>query len=84
MNAKARLHTRACDLLGGRHPILQADMGGAARPELVAAVTAAGGYGVLDMMRESPALSARTDIVDSALSTPSCLRGDVVSGECLT
>lgn len=59
MSTKTRLHTRACDLLGCRYPILQAGMGGVARSELVAAVTVAGGYGFLGMVRESPELIAR-------------------------
>jgi nitronate monooxygenase len=50
------LHTRLCDLLGCRYPILQAGMGGPARSELVAAVTMAGGYGFLGMVREKPEL----------------------------
>lgn len=40
-----------CDL-----PIILAGMGGVARSELVAAVTAAGGFGFLGMVRESPEL----------------------------
>lgn len=58
LNAKTRLHTRVCDFLGCRYPILQAGMGGVARSELVAAVTVAGGYGFLGMVRESPELIA--------------------------
>ena len=41
------LHTPLCDLLGIRHPILNAGIGSAAGPELAAAVTNAGGFGVL-------------------------------------
>jgi len=42
------LHTRICDLLGIRHPIVLGGMGGGAtNPELVAAVTNAGGFGVM-------------------------------------
>ena len=48
------LHTALCDLLGARYPILLAGMGGVARSELVAAVTRAGGYGFLGMVREAP------------------------------
>lgn len=54
-----QLHTRICTLLGCRYPILQAGMGGPARSELVAAVTAAGGYGFLGMVREKPELIRR-------------------------
>lgn len=64
-----RLQTQLCDLLGCRYPIIQAGMGGVARAELAAAVSAAGGFGCLGMVRESPetiarevtALRARTD-----------------------
>lgn len=39
-------------LLGCRHPIVLAGMGGVARSELVASVTEAGGFGFLGMVRE--------------------------------
>ena len=41
------LRTRICDLLGIQHPILLAGMGRASTPELAAAVSNAGGMGVL-------------------------------------
>lgn len=41
------LHTRVCDLLGIRYPIIQAGMASVAGPELVAAVSNAGGLGIL-------------------------------------
>ena len=41
------LHTPLCDLIGIRYPILNAGIGPAAGPELAAAVTNAGGFGVL-------------------------------------
>ena len=41
------LHTRICDLLDIRVPILLAGMGGASTPELAAAVSNGGGLGVL-------------------------------------
>lgn len=50
------LHTPLCDILGCEWPVLQAGMGGVARSGLVGAVTAAGGYGFLGMVREAPAL----------------------------
>ena len=50
------LRTRLTDLLGCRYPIVQAGMGGPARSELCAAVTAAGAYGCLGMVREDPEL----------------------------
>ena len=59
MESERNLHTPLCDLLGCRYPILQAGMGGVARSELVAAVTEAGGYGFLGMVREAPNLIAR-------------------------
>jgi len=48
------LHTPLCDLLGVRHPVMLAGMGGVAYAELVAAVSAAGGYGVLGMAGRGP------------------------------
>lgn len=53
------LHRPVCDLLGCRYPIVLAGMGGVARAELVAAVTEAGGFGFLGMVREPPALIER-------------------------
>lgn len=53
------LHTPVCTLLGCDLPILLAGMGGVARSELVAAVTQAGGYGILGMVRETPQLIAQ-------------------------
>jgi nitronate monooxygenase len=50
------LHTPVCDLLCCHEPIVLAGMGGVARSELVAAVTNAGGFGFLGMVRESPDL----------------------------
>jgi NAD(P)H-dependent flavin oxidoreductase YrpB (nitropropane dioxygenase family) len=41
------LRTPLCDLLGIEYPILSAGMGAGARAELVAAVSGAGGFGVL-------------------------------------
>ena len=46
------LHTPVCDLLGCRYPLVLAGMGGVARSELVAAVSSAGGFGFLGMVRE--------------------------------
>jgi len=42
-----RLHTRFCDLVGVRHPVVQTGMGWVAGPRLTAATSAAGGLGVL-------------------------------------
>lgn len=55
---KAPLHTPLCDLLGCDQPVLLAGMGGVSRWELAAAVANAGGYGMLGMVREDPALIA--------------------------
>ncbi|HEV2562538.1 MAG TPA: nitronate monooxygenase [Rhizomicrobium sp.] len=48
------LHTPVCDLFGCDVPVMLAGMGGPSRSELVAAVTEAGGFGFLGMVRESP------------------------------
>ena len=48
------LHTKLCDLLGVTHPIMLAGMGGVSYAELVAAVSNAGGYGVLGMAGRGP------------------------------
>jgi nitronate monooxygenase len=58
MDGVERLRTPLCDLLGCDVPILLAGMGGVARSELAAAVANAGGYAMLGMVRESPALIA--------------------------
>src|SRR5690606_38015366 len=52
-------HSPVCDLLGSRIPIVLAGMGGVARSELVAAVTEAGGFGFLGMVREPTELIER-------------------------
>ena len=52
----ATLRTPVCDLLGCDYPIVLAGMGGVARSELALAVTRAGGFGFLGMVRESPEL----------------------------
>lgn len=48
------LRTELCDLLGVEHPIMLAGMGGVSYAELVAAVSNAGGYGVLGMAGRGP------------------------------
>ena len=48
------LHTKLCDLLGVKHPVMLAGMGGVSYAELAAAVTNAGGYGVLGMAGQGP------------------------------
>jgi nitronate monooxygenase len=52
----ASLQTPICGLLGCAVPVVLAGMGGVARSELVAAVSAAGGFGFLGMVREPPEL----------------------------
>jgi nitronate monooxygenase len=51
-----RLKTRLTEKLGCRYPIISAGMGGPSRSELAAAVSEAGGFGLLGMVREPPAL----------------------------
>ena len=48
------LRTPLCDLLGVEHPIMLAGMGGVSYAELCAAVSNAGGYGVLGMAGTCP------------------------------
>jgi NAD(P)H-dependent flavin oxidoreductase YrpB (nitropropane dioxygenase family) len=48
------LHTPACDILRIRHPVCQAGMAGYTSPELVAAVSRAGGLGVHGSLGRSP------------------------------
>jgi nitronate monooxygenase len=50
------LHTPVCDLLCCDVPVVLAGMGGVARAELAAAVSEAGGFGFLGMVREPPSL----------------------------
>lgn len=59
MTLSKALHTPLCDLLGCRYPIIQAGMGGVARSELAAAVSASGAFGCLGMVREPPELIRR-------------------------
>ncbi len=72
------LRTRICDMLGIRHPVLLAGMGRAATPELAAAVSNAGGLGVIgaascgpnqlrEWIRRTRALTDRPFGVDTLL-----------------
>jgi nitronate monooxygenase len=45
--AEKVLHTAICDIFGIKYPIMLAGMGGASTPELAAAVSNAGGLGIL-------------------------------------
>jgi nitronate monooxygenase len=47
------IHTSACDVLGIEHPVIQAGMAGHTNAELVAAVSNAGGLGILAGFRRS-------------------------------
>jgi NAD(P)H-dependent flavin oxidoreductase YrpB (nitropropane dioxygenase family) len=53
------LRTRICALLGIEHPIVLGGMGTGTSPELVAAVSTAGGLGVLGATRQNPDELAR-------------------------
>ena len=53
---RVTLSTPVCALLGCDYPIILAGMGGVSRSELVTAVTRAGGFGFLGMVREPAAL----------------------------
>src|SRR5882724_11207512 len=55
----AMLRTRVCELLGIEHPIVLGGMGSGTSPELVAAVSRAGGLGVLGATRQTPEELAR-------------------------
>lgn len=49
-----RLHTDVCRLFGIEHPLVSAPMGGVARAELAAAVSEAGGLGLMGLTGCSP------------------------------
>src|SRR5215475_12233270 len=82
------LRTPLCDLLGIEHPVLLAGMGGVSYANLAAAVSNAGGYGVLGMagrrldeirdnMREVRKLTSRPFGVDLLAATPDQLTAAV-------
>jgi len=88
------LRTPLCDLLQIEHPIMLAGMGGVSYAELAAAVSNAGGYGVLGMagrgpdfirneMRKVRALTDRPFGVDLLAASPESLTAsvDVIIGE---
>lgn len=83
------LRTPICDLLGCDYPVILAGMGGVARSELVAAVSGAGGFGFLGMVRESPDLIRREiDRVRSLTSgnfginiIPACTAPDLLEAQ---
>lgn len=90
MNPK--LHTPVCDLLGCELPIVLAGMGGVARSDLVIAVTRAGGFGFLGMVRESPALiKSEVEKIRAATScdfgvnlVPAATKPDLLNAEIAT
>lgn len=90
MNPK--LHTPVCDLLGCKLPIVLAGMGGVARSDLVIAVTRAGGFGFLGMVRESPALiKSEVEKIRAATScdfgvnlVPAATKPDLLNAEIAT
>ena len=88
------LRTPLCDLLHIDHPIMLAGMGGVSYAELAAAVSNAGGYGVLgmagcgpdfirDQMRKVRTLTDKPFGVDLLAATPESLTDavDVIIGE---
>jgi len=85
------LHTRLCDRLGIRHPILLAGMGRASTPELAAAVSNAGGLGVIgaagcgpnqlrEWIRRTRALTDRPFGVDTLLPASVRRAGGAAAG----
>mgnify|MGYP001796743373 FL=1 len=82
------LHTELCDFLNIQHPIMLAGMGGVSYAEVCAAMSNAGGYGVLGMAGTSPDFIAQqieqvktlTDIpfgVDLLAADPQSLEASV-------
>ena len=63
------LHTKLCDVLGIRHPIIQTAMGWIATPELVAASCNAGAMGFL------ATANLRPDEVDQEIQKTQKLTG---------
>jgi NAD(P)H-dependent flavin oxidoreductase YrpB (nitropropane dioxygenase family) len=65
------LRTRICELLGIEHPIVMGGMGTGTSPDLVAAVSAAGGLGVLGASRQSAEELARdAEAIRAATARP--------------
>jgi NAD(P)H-dependent flavin oxidoreductase YrpB (nitropropane dioxygenase family) len=65
------INTRACEVLGIAHPIVQAGMGGGSNPELVAAVSEAGGLGILACTWTEPAqIRAQIDDIRARTRKP--------------
>ena len=49
-----RLATRLSELLGIEYPVIQSGMGGVAGPDVAAAVSAAGGLGIISALFQPP------------------------------
>jgi NAD(P)H-dependent flavin oxidoreductase YrpB (nitropropane dioxygenase family) len=65
------LRTRICDLLDIEHPVVLGGMASGTSPRLVAAVSAAGGLGVLGATRQTPEELARdVDAIRAATDRP--------------
>ena len=52
--AKSTLRTKLCDILGIEYPVILAGMGGVSRHKLVAAVSEAGGLGIVGAATMGP------------------------------
>lgn len=65
------LRTRICDLLGIRHPVVLGGMAGGTSPELVAAVSNAGGLGIMGVSyRSADDIRAQTARIRELTSAP--------------
>ena len=65
------IHTRICDLLGIKHPIVLGGMGSATSPKLVAAVSNAGGLGTLGTSTlRGQQIGAAADAIRDATDKP--------------
>ncbi|RIJ76824.1 nitronate monooxygenase [Nakamurella silvestris] len=65
------LHTRACELFGVRHPIVQTGMGYVSDPALTAATAQAGGLGILSAgLLDYTELSAAIDRIQAVTDKP--------------
>ncbi len=92
MSRDVILHTQLCELLNIKYPIVQAGMGGHTTPELVAAVSNAGGLGILgasritaqqlkDAIRKIKSLTNRPFGVNLVLAPPEQGNKDVTTAQ---
>ena len=65
------LNTRLCDLLAIEHPIISAPMAGSTDAMLAAAVSAAGGLGMIGASMESPGVAQHADRTGTPTDRPS-------------